>query len=474
MAEANNVILTRILRAALYERVSSEEQALRGFSIETQIDNLTEFCQKNSYKIVDHYTDEGISGAKPPLKRPALNRLLDDVQGGKIDIIFFTKLDRWFRSVPEYFKVQEILDAHHVEWKAIHEDYDTTTANGRMAITLFMAIAQNEREKAGERVKAVYAYKFKNKEACFSGKPPFGYMKQNDKNGIPRLVKNPEEQQATEAFWDIMIKTGNLSQAAKCMHDVYGVQKVFSAWSNMLKNKLYYGYHGDIKDFCEPYVTREQWQAVLAARPTKKAKDNHVYLFTGMIRCPECGKTLTMTPVIRSNGTRSYYYRCRIKTTNACSWKYHISETKTEEYLLQHIEDLINTEIETLTEEKQKIKQTSKSNLAVLNEQLKHLTAMYIAGNKSDDEFLQESSHLKGLIEKAQSDAHSSERNPEHLKAFLATDYRRIYKTLSPEERRKLWRSIIKEIEVEKNNVKRIIFTTEEEEQYESTKSGSI
>ena len=72
MAEANNVILTRILRAALYERVSSEEQALRGFSIETQIDNLTEFCQKNSYKIVDHYTDEGISGAKPPLKRPAL------------------------------------------------------------------------------------------------------------------------------------------------------------------------------------------------------------------------------------------------------------------------------------------------------------------------------------------------------------------------------------------------------------------
>ena len=98
-------------------------------------------------KIVRHYTDEGISGAKSPLKRPDLNQLLIDVQDGKIDIILFTKLDRWFRSVTEHFKVQEILDKHKVEWKAIHEDYDTTTANGRMAITIFLAIAQNEREK---------------------------------------------------------------------------------------------------------------------------------------------------------------------------------------------------------------------------------------------------------------------------------------------------------------------------------------
>lgn len=59
-----------ILRVACYERVSTEEQALRGFSIDAQIDNLKEYCEKNNMKIVDHYTDEGISGAKPPLKRP--------------------------------------------------------------------------------------------------------------------------------------------------------------------------------------------------------------------------------------------------------------------------------------------------------------------------------------------------------------------------------------------------------------------
>ena len=153
-----------ILRAGLYERVSTEEQAMHGFSIDAQIDNLTEYCGKHGYKVVDHYTDEGVSGGKPPLKRPALKRLIDDVKEGKIDIIIFTKLDRWLRSVQEYFKVQEILEKHRVEWKAIHEDYDTTTANGRMAITIFLAIAQNEREKTSERVKAVFDHKLKNRE----------------------------------------------------------------------------------------------------------------------------------------------------------------------------------------------------------------------------------------------------------------------------------------------------------------------
>ena len=93
-----------ILRVGLYERVSTTEQSLNGYSIETQISNLEEYAKKNKMKIVDHYTDEGISGAKPPLKRPALKRLLEDVKAGKIDMILFTKLDRWFRSVKEYFK----------------------------------------------------------------------------------------------------------------------------------------------------------------------------------------------------------------------------------------------------------------------------------------------------------------------------------------------------------------------------------
>lgn len=74
---------------------------------------------RKKMKVVDHYIDAGVSGGKPAFKRPQMSRLLEDVKEGKIDMVLFTRLDRWFRNVQEYFKVQEILDAHGVAWKAI-------------------------------------------------------------------------------------------------------------------------------------------------------------------------------------------------------------------------------------------------------------------------------------------------------------------------------------------------------------------
>ena len=118
----------RILRGGLFERVSTEEQSRYGFSIQNQKESLEEYCEKHKIRIVDHYCDEGVSGGKPYTKRPEMKRLIDDVEAGKIDVILFTRLDRWFRNVQEYYKVQEILDRHRVEWKAIWEDYDTTTS----------------------------------------------------------------------------------------------------------------------------------------------------------------------------------------------------------------------------------------------------------------------------------------------------------------------------------------------------------
>ena len=111
-----------ILRGALWERVSTEEQAKFGYSIKAQVEALEEHAGKNRIKIVDHYCDEGVSAGKPYTKRPEMVRLLEDVKAGKIDIIIFTRLDRWFRNVKEYFKVQEILEQHRVEWKAIFEE----------------------------------------------------------------------------------------------------------------------------------------------------------------------------------------------------------------------------------------------------------------------------------------------------------------------------------------------------------------
>ena len=453
-----------IIRVACYERVSTEEQALRGFSIDTQIDNLTEYCEKNQMKIVDHYTDEGISGAKPPLKRPALHRLLEDVKAGKIDMILFTKLDRWFRSVKEYFKVQEILDKHKVEWKAIHENYDTTTANGQMAITIFLAVAQNERDKGAERVRAVLKNKRKNKEACFGGPfKPMGYKKEKDENGVMRLVKDPETEQMTQEFWNILVKQNNLAAAIRHMNDVYGVTKAHKTWMRIARSPFYCGMWDGVEDFCPPYVSKEDWVMIqeTAERRRQDTRAKNVYLFSGMIRCPECGHILCGTYKYNVRKGQKYKYqsyRCRFKFTT-CTYRHAPSEIKIEKYLLKNLKPMLEKVISQAEEEKAKPKPKPKTNIAALKERQRRLNVMYMAGNKSDEEYLKEDAELKALIAKAEDEAPPPDRDIEPLKEILNTDFQAVYKAMEPEDKRRFWRGLIKEIKFDGKEIVDVVFS---------------
>lgn len=452
-----------ILRAGLYERVSTEEQSKFGFSIADQEEALAEYCEKNSIKIVDHYKDEGISGAKPPLKRPALHRLIEDVKAGRIDIILFTRLDRWFRSVKEYFKVQEILDKHGVQWKAIRENYDTTTANGQMAITIFLAVAQNERDKGAERVKAVLKSKRKNKEACFGGPhKPMGYMKQDDENGVSRLVKDPEEEQMTQEFWNILVKHNNLNKAIRHMQDVYGVTKSPKTWLRIARSPFYCGMWDDIEDFCPAYVSMEDWLMIqeTAERRRQDTKAKNVYLFSGMIRCPECGHILCGTYKTNTRAGKKYKYlsyRCRFKFTT-CTYKHSPSEKKVEKYLLKNLRPLMEKEILEHELEKAKPKKKPKSKLPALKEKLRRLNVMYLAGNISDEEYLKDDADLKAQIAKAESELPPPERDITPLQELLKTDFEGIYNTLDQEEKRRFWRGVIKEIKFDDKDIVDVVF----------------
>lgn len=446
-----------IKRVGLYERVSTEEQALRGGSIAAQVDALNEYCKKNKLKIVDHYTDEGISGSKPPLKRPGLKRLLDDVEAGKIDQVLFTKLDRWFRSVPEYFKVQELLERNRVEWKAIHEDYDTTTSNGRMAITIFLAIAQAEREKGSERVKAVLEHKRKNKEACFGGQAvPLGYMKQKDENGIMRLVKDPETQEAVQEFWDTLIKYNNLNKAIRLMLNKYDIAKDWKSWSYLTHSDFYMGEHRGVEDYCEPYVSKEDWLKYHESKPIKATAGGHTYLFRGLMRCPACGNKLCGDANKKNYGLYKSY-RCRIRN-RGCSNRHSISERKIEKYLLENLEPLLAGEIARVELEAKKPKPKPKTDVSKLKEKRRRLTVAYMAGNKTDEEYMAEDTELKALIAKAESEAPPKPRDVTPLKELMELDFQTIYAGLNEEEKQRFWSKIIKEIKVKDKQVVGVIF----------------
>lgn len=454
-----------ILRAGLFERVSTEEQARFGYSIKAQIEALEEHCSKNRLKIVDHYCDEGVSAGKPYRKRPEMKRLLDDVQAGKIDIILFTKLDRWFRNVKEYFKVQEILDDHKVEWKAIWEDYDTTTANGRMAITIFLAIAQNEREKTSERIKAIFEAKRKNKESFFGwNSTPFGYIEQKDENGITRLVKDPEIMDAMQAFWDIAVKYDNVNKAAKTINLEYGLSRTKNKWMELVKKEIYTGTYKSIDNYCPAYVSKEDWFKLQDRGIIKQSKNDRVYLFTGLIRCPVCKKKMSSKycKQTRVDGTvKEYYsYRCPDKDVGLCKNTHSLSQLKMEKWLLDHLEELLKKEIAEVEIAKSKPKAKPKSAIPALKEKLRRLEVVYMAGNKSDADYISEQNELKAAIKKAEEEAPIDPANKDvsHLKSVLETDFVSIYKTFDVEDKRRFWRSLVKEIHVKGNDIVSVDF----------------
>ena len=153
-----------MIRTALYIRVSTEEQAIHGLSLEAQDAVLTDYANKNDLTIVGRYVDEGITARKKMTNRKALVRLLEDVKADKIDLIIFTKIDRWMRNVYDYHKVQEVLEKHNVNWKTIFENYDTSTSAGRLHINIMLSVAQDEADRTSERIKAVFENKVKNKD----------------------------------------------------------------------------------------------------------------------------------------------------------------------------------------------------------------------------------------------------------------------------------------------------------------------
>ena len=449
----------RIRRVGLYGRVSTEEQALRGFSIEAQVDALKEYCEKNGMKIVDVYLDEGISGAKPPLKRPALKRLLDDVEAGKIDMILFTKLDRWFRSVKEYFKVQDVLDNNKVEWKTIQEDYDTTTANGQMAITIFLAVAQNERDRTAERIKVVLDHKRRNKEACFGGRAiPFGYAKEKDEGGITRLVKDPETQKACQEFWDILLKSNNLNKAIRHMVDEYGIHKDWKSWKRMTQSDFYCGIHRGVQDYCPAYVTPEAFLKFQERDVVKGTPTGVPYYFRGLMRCPKCGHKLC-GDADRRYGRINKAYRCAWRG-RGCDNHKAVTEKKAEKYLLDNLERHVrNTIIEVEIEAKDpKNKSDSERRLKNLKERLRRLNVMYMAGNKSDEEYFKEDAEIKLAISKAEKELEMTKpRKVDHLKEFLETDFKNAYAIFSEEEKQEFWQDLIKEIKIDRTDVKQIM-----------------
>lgn len=178
-------IRAEMTKAVGYIRVSKEEMAQTGYSLEAQEARIRAQAQVSELDITEIMVDR--VSAKD-LKRPAMERLIKMARAREIDVIVIPKLDRFTRNVKDLLFWVDLLEETGVRLISLHETLDTKTATGRMVITIIAAVAQMEREQIGERTRAVLQYKKSIGER--TGNIPYGY--DADENG--KLVTNPQEQ----------------------------------------------------------------------------------------------------------------------------------------------------------------------------------------------------------------------------------------------------------------------------------------
>lgn len=438
------------LRCALYPRVSTEEQFIHGLSLPAQVKDLTDYANRMGYKIVDTYADEGVSARKPVSKRPALLRLLRDVEQDKIDIILVTKLDRWFRNIKEYQITQEILDKHNCYWKTIFENYDTSTANGQMVVNIMLAVNQSECDRTSERIKTVLEHKVRNGEHV-TGAAPYGYITVNKK-----LQKDPERSHIVDDVFSQYFKTFSIHSTVKYILSKYDDPKLTEYKINrMLHAEAYCGKYKGISGYYPAYITEQQYDHLQSISVSKSPRGNAPpYIFSGIVKCPVCGRNMVGIQKRQKlrDGSVSIYrrYKCHAK------FNYHsgacITESVIENYMLDHLWPELQTCI-------------YKANLAMRMEkedktpqfksEMDRLNKLYQKGRISDEYYETQYALLEEKIESQKlAPAAKIAAAYRAIETEISGDWIDLYKTLDYEHKHTFWKRIIREITIDKDTHK--------------------
>ena len=224
---------------AIYIRVSTLDQAKDGYSLAAQERTLRKYCLDKNYSVYELYADEGISG-KDMTHRPAVQKLLQDAEEKKFDVILFWALSRFTRSVSDLYQTVYKLNQLSIDLVSYTEAFDTSTPFGRAIVGILGVFAQLERELTSERVSFALDEKFKQSKYA----PAFlqGYTSKNDEL---KIVKR--EADCVKLCFESYLGTHNLSETARILNSA-GYKgkrgKDFSANSVkvMLRNKTYAGY----------------------------------------------------------------------------------------------------------------------------------------------------------------------------------------------------------------------------------------
>lgn len=432
---------------------STEEQKKFGISVNDQKNSLTKYCQDNKLKIYDYYIDEGVS-AGTISKRKEFVRLLKDLDN--IDLIIFTKLDRFSRNVRDANNLLVELDAHNTAFRAIDEDdIDTSTADGRFIFNLKVNLAEHEKNKDSERINRINTYKYNIAKTVCTGQAPYGYKISEEK----KLIVDEEKAKNIIALFEYYAKTNNLNETANWFRINCENKSTYSI-KKYLRNSAYVGKfvrkktNEIIDDYSPKIISDELFNDVQKlikvnvkkskANPNSKKHNEIPYIFSGLLICQECGHILSG----KTNSNSKHYYNCRYHYFKKCNNEKCINEKRLEKYLINEIVPILEKrklEIIDINSNEQKIIDNSQK----LKNKLKKLADLYLNDLIDLDFYQEEYNKINFEINKIKEQKENNVKlDYSYIDEFLKQKFLEIYDNLDNLEKRRLWSSIIESIEI--------------------------
>lgn len=433
-----------VRNAAGYIRVSTEEQARRGVSLESQESAIRDYCDRNDLRLIDLYIDRGITARKKLSKRVEFMRMMHDVRAHKIEHIVVLRLDRFFRNTYDYHRMmKEFLEPNGCDWSAVMEDYNTTTTNGRLMINLRLAIAEQECDIDGDRIRDVFANRIKQGYVV-TGRQARGYDITPDK----RMVPNGDADLIRDIFDDFLL-TGSVHKTLRNMSGRISLN--YKSFRQLLSKEIYIGKYRENDHFCEPIIDKDIFRRaqILLQKNTwdRPIDEREPFLFSGLMVCGRCGKNMGGGRTVK--GVK--IYRCMNHyNNNRCTNNHTKSESVIEKFLLENV--IPAWEQNKIESEAAKARAPKRSNRQAIEEKLKRLNKLYINEHISYEEYVKTYRELESQIvdeERLQAAAPSLNRADE----ALTENFRGSYAKLTAGEKRAFWKGILKAIVFDGENL---------------------
>jgi len=235
------------MRVALYARVSTEDQAKEGFSLDAQMRKLEAYCRSRAWTPVGRYIDDGYSGRNT--NRPAYREMMASMS--EWDVVLVLKMDRIHRDSTNFTEMMAILKKNNKEFNSVQEKFDTTTAMGRFVMDILQRIAQLESEQIGERVKIGMKRKAESGAGPLGSGHPYGYV-YNDRS----LNIEPNEARTVRMIYRMRSDGLSMEEIAVKLNEDLIPAKKGGIWNKqsihkILRNPLYIGkvkWDGIIRD----------------------------------------------------------------------------------------------------------------------------------------------------------------------------------------------------------------------------------